>query len=159
MEISLIKTALDLHENETFAQWRNRYAQKRIANAENLLKEIDKTLQENGILSWTAEGIIAWAKEKFQEEAEQSDAAYGSRYDDGSAEFTVATDYEDNELFLNLQGSGEASKSRGMRGSYDVPDDPDEYSYTVSSAILEIWTHDEEGNQLGEWDITALLSN
>lgn len=158
MNISLVKTALDLHENETFAQWRNRYAQERTANAGNLLGKIDKTLQENGISSWTAKDIVEWAKEKFQEEAENSDAAYGSRYDDGSAEFTVAADHEDDELFLNLQGSGEASRARGMRGSYDVPDDSDEWSYTVSSAMLEIWAHDEEGNQLGEWDITALLS-
>lgn len=120
--------------------------------------EIAQALQQAGV-DFSVESIVEICREKFQEVAEEVDTGYGDRYDDGGSSFNLSDDYEDENIFFYIEGTGYATRRRGMRGdNYLVPDDPDEVEFSANKALVTVYRPgNDDDTPIGSWDIANLL--
>ena len=122
--------------------------------------EIDRDLAAAGIPhdgpnAHSAEELIEWVQAQFLNAAEAAnpdDVEYGTK-------FEVYEEFEDESIYARVTGKGEAFREPGMKGDgYLIPDDPDNVTYEVTSATLEIYPANADDEQIGEWNITNLLN-
>lgn len=113
---------------------------------------------------WNPRDVISWIQEQFANEAEESGPSdyycdfssdrYGIEYEDGSQDFDVDAELEEEGYYLHLEGHGNATVSGAEPATYDYPGYAGDIDYVIGDATLSIYDPDDKEITL---DITSIV--